>query len=469
MSSAIVRHLCTTAILAGVAALPSSALPPRFDMEILPTFAGGETHATAINDVGQVTGSSGADIPGLGLHAFIWSADTGLQPLDPAGVYASSTGYAINNSGQVAARATLSTMPGYDDQTLVRYNPGSGFEHIAYLTGDYGRIMDINESGSITGYWDTYTDASYGTRAFVYTDTNGFEEIPPFDGVGASIAWDINDFNQIVGTAANGSATRAFLWDDGVMTDLGTLGGTSADAYYIDNMGVIVGWALTADGTRHAFRWTSDLGIQDIHSFANAPESEALWNVDSGWVIGTYTANDGATRQFYSFNDGPMIDMGVELSPGQDGIFKINNAGEGIGTMNAARRTAMHATYFSPTAGVLDLNDLLVEPTTFEMRHGVDVSEAGQIVVTGQFPGNAKTRSAVLTPLIDGDSDCDGDVDYDDISFFVAAIGAPQSWTARHQAAFGTDPGCHYLSNDMDHDGDVDFDDITPFVSAIGQ
>src|SRR6185436_7448641 len=48
---------------------------------------------------------------------------------------------------------------------------------------------------------------------------------------------DINDVGQVVGSAAG----RAFLWQNGVMTELGTLGGNSSGAGAINGIGVVVG------------------------------------------------------------------------------------------------------------------------------------------------------------------------------------------------------------------------------------
>ncbi len=59
-----------------------------------------------------------------------------------------------------------------------------------------------------------------------------------------------------------------------------------------------------------------------------------------------------------------------------------------------------------------------------------------------------------------GDLDCDGDVDFDDISPFVLAL----SGQAGYEAQF---PDCHWLNADCDEDGDVDFDDISPFVAIL--
>ena len=49
---------------------------------------------------------------------------------------------------------------------------------------------------------------------------------------------------------------HAFLWKDGTMTDLGTLGGATSWAYGINNRGQVVGYSETASGEMRAFLWT---------------------------------------------------------------------------------------------------------------------------------------------------------------------------------------------------------------------
>ena len=71
----------------------------------------------------------------------------------------------------------------------------------------------------------------------------------------------INDRGQVVGgsTTTAGSG-HAFLWEKGVMTDLGTLGEGNSYASYasgINARGQVVGdsLSLTGSGTFHAFLW----------------------------------------------------------------------------------------------------------------------------------------------------------------------------------------------------------------------
>ena len=62
-------------------------------------------------------------------------------------------------------------------------------------------------------------------------------------------AYAINNAGQVVGEARNASgATRAFLYSGGKMNALPTLGGSSSIAYGINDSGRIVGESTLVDG-----------------------------------------------------------------------------------------------------------------------------------------------------------------------------------------------------------------------------
>jgi probable HAF family extracellular repeat protein len=90
-------------------------------------------------------------------------------------------------------------------------------------------------------------------------------------GGNLSQAFGINDTGHIVGYAnlsPTGAVKRgrrlefgrlhAFLWKDGVMKDLGTLGGNKSTAFAVNASGHVVGVAETSDNRKHPFLWHLD-------------------------------------------------------------------------------------------------------------------------------------------------------------------------------------------------------------------
>ncbi len=107
-----------------------------------------------------------------------------------------------------------------------------------------------------------------------------------------STAYDINNSGQVVGV----SASQATLWQNGVATSLGGLGGSYSGAYSINNSGQIVGSSsVLGDTANHATIWqsgaVSDLGIS-IPGYAGG-SSRAVGINDNGSIIGTASGAHG--------------------------------------------------------------------------------------------------------------------------------------------------------------------------------
>jgi len=75
-------------------------------------------------------------------------------------------------------------------------------------------------------------------------------------GGSSSSALDINERGQVVGQADNGSVGLAFLWQQGTMIGLGTLGGSHTTGIAINDSGQIVGQGILVSGESHAVLWT---------------------------------------------------------------------------------------------------------------------------------------------------------------------------------------------------------------------
>jgi probable HAF family extracellular repeat protein len=145
----------------------------------------------------------------------------------------------------------------------------------------------INNSGSVVGA-ENEGDGDYHYSAVVWS--GGVEMVLPDLGTGAfsdeSYALAINDQGVIVGSSVNDSGNQeAVSWTNGVITDLGGLGGPASSAVAINSSNQIVGTSsLPSTGTSHATLWSGN-AITDLGTLGGASSSAMAINA-SGQIVG---------------------------------------------------------------------------------------------------------------------------------------------------------------------------------------
>jgi len=300
--------------------------------DLTPDLEFGLSQAVGINDAGQVAGNA------VGTGAFIAHNGT-LNYLSPH-----FTAVGINGSGQVA---------GYSGQSSLKYTNGSLTPITNSLGGSYIYAAGINDGGLVTGRAEI-TPAI--THAFA-ADGNSVQSLGVLSGGHVSNGYAINNRGQVTGDSntyiadASGRSIggfHAFVTEDGLMRDLGTLGGGYSRAYAINDAGLVAGESSRADGSVHAFI-SSGNGLLDV--------GMGIWSSASGinnigQVVGRYSVDNGVYRAFATLN-GELTDLNTVIAGSSGWVLEhatdVNNNGNivGYGSTPSGRR---HAFLLTPVA-----------------------------------------------------------------------------------------------------------------------
>ena len=401
---------------------PASILAPS------PT-GGPENPTKALNNNGVVAGFSDIATPDPDCtypisavdcffnHAFQWQDGVlkDIGTLQGADSHSYSAAQWMNDRGWIAG---LSTTGGMDPFLFlpalhaVLWRNGQILD-LGTLGEDFSQAFAVNNRGqvvgsSLNGQPDPFPFPIFPTptqnRAFLWQsgvmqDLGTLCDPDGECGLDAT-AFGINESGQVAGISStnvtpnattSAPTTRPFLWENGKMIDLGTLGGTlsgvDGSAIVLNNRGQVAGTStLAGDMTYHPFFW--DHGVMTDMGTLGGDTGFVTWLNDAGEAVGTADLpgpSGGQGHHAFLWRKGVMTDLG-SLGGNSHGEG-INLQGQIVGRSVPTGSPVPHAFLWGNGGSMVDLNTLIPANSPILLEEGGNINDRGEIAGRGLPPG----------------------------------------------------------------------------------
>ena len=344
-------------------------------------------------------------------------ADLGVLPDQNASIPAG-----VNWQGEVA---------GTSGNTAFRYSGDqSGMKDIGTPGHNISHGFAISTSGQVVG------DSTFGTEvshAALFENGSSRDLAVSEDAALSSRANSINASGQVVGTfrITSSGESRAFFTRVSVserpqiLTDLGTLGGTHAQALSINDSGFVTGnselfgaFTVPTPGAIHAYLWhPSSKKMADIGTLGG-DSSYGTCISTNNHIVGYSTLNSEDNRIHAFLHDGTdMHDLGSldSTSPESDRSFAlaVNSADQvvgysyvpesGSGIIYPPVAGPVQQVAFIYTQGVMrDLNTLIGNAAkSYQLYSATAINEKGQITAIAREESSGSFHAVLLTQAQD--------------------------------------------------------------------
>jgi probable HAF family extracellular repeat protein len=230
---------------------------------------------------------------------------------------------------------------------------------------------------------------------------------------GSGVVYGISYTDTVANPSTGLPTTHAFLWKNGSMRDLGTLGGTQVRpgslsngpwGHVLNERGQAVGTSTLADDeTRHAFVW--DKGHMIDLGTLGGNNSEPLAINEAGWVVGRSEYSPASPHQHavFWFNGTSKIDLGVVAPCQNSAATSVNSRGDVVGGQNHCTADAgdpgfESAFMWRPGKTIVDVNRLVVPASDMHVAWATGINDEGEIAAQGILP-TGEVRAILLVPV----------------------------------------------------------------------
>jgi probable HAF family extracellular repeat protein len=298
--------------------------------------------------------------------------------------------------------------------------PGQPKGHVRYFVRNLGTLggtasvgQGINNKGWVAGLADLSGDQN--VRAALWRRGTKIQDLGSLGGPNSGVFWPIKDDRGLIAGASESPDADpyqedycgfardgwpgnylclGFLWQNGTMTPLPTLGGNNGYATAVNNRGQTVGFAekTTEDPNcvppqifdSGAFIWGPKRGeMRELSPFSDDVVAVAIAINDKGQVVGgsgicgeTVVGPVAPVHAVLWQENESAVDLGNLGGTTNNVALGINNRGEVIGASDLAGDLTGHAFYWTKNVGMKDLGTLPGDFSSFALG----INNRGQVV-----------------------------------------------------------------------------------------
>jgi probable HAF family extracellular repeat protein len=283
--------------------------------------------------------------------------------------------------------------------------PEGGYESLANAVNSRGQVVGL-ATNTIPDNFSLFGTTQ--ARAFVWQ--NGvMQDLGTLGGTDA-VAALVNERGQIVGESYTSSArsaycmnlgfalsTGAFLWEHGTMNNLGSFGGTCTFATDLNNQGQVVGLSTTTgDQFQHAFLWNHG-SLNGLPNTLGGNNGAAIALNNAGDVVGWASLPGDQDIHASLWQNDSMTDLGtVDGDPCSLGS-SINATGQVIGVSVPACDFSQSRAFLWEDGLIVDLNTLIPPDSTLYLTTPETINDRGEIAGVG-LDSNGDEHAFLLIP-----------------------------------------------------------------------
>jgi probable HAF family extracellular repeat protein len=426
-----------------LAAQDSGATAPRYVLKDLPMLGHfnswlftGPPSFRVLNNLGMVVDASDLDnndpysppfTDGALNHAARWQNGVLTDLKSLPGNKPSSAPFSISENGQfivgVSENGHYDPRTHYPEYDAVLWRRGHRIQDLGTFGGNFSTAISVNNPGQVVGGATNKTTDRYAAglgpcwslncwpsatqwRAFLWQ--NGVKTDLGTLGTGNdAVAGLLNATGQVAGvsytnTTANqttGIPTQdPFFWEQGnSMVDMGTLGGTLGYPTWLNNKGQAVGQSnLAGDKKYHPFLWQKGGTMQDLGTLGG-DSGTAMWINDTGEIVGGAWTTGNQAFHAVLWKNGSPHDLGILTGYKHSLAYSINSKGQIVGCVTNDLNAGCAHGFLWDNGTMFNLNKLIPPGSGFALTTPLNINDRGEIATWGDLQ-RSFTHAVLLVP-----------------------------------------------------------------------